>query len=316
MNMSNIETGIRAKFQFKLLHPRYWGSWFAMGLLRLLVLLPYCVYPILSRPLGRMAKKFAKRRVSIARTNLRYAFPNETETEIEQLVDENFYSTAMAIFETGMAWFWSDRRIKKRSKVVDMDNILNERKKGNSTLIIGMHFLTLELAGRILGMEHRGVGVYRPNNNPVLDYVQLKGRLRSCTFMLDRYDIKGIIRALKQGELVWYAPDHDYGAKNSVFAPFFSVEQTGTTIGTLLLVRQTQASLIPFTPIRDEHGFYTISVCKPLVGYPQDDKEAAAAFMNKAIEDEILRAPTQYMWLHRRFKTRPEGMPSLYDDGQ
>lgn len=122
-----------------------------------------------------------------------------------------------------------------------------------------------------------------------------------------------MIRSLKQGELLWYAPDHDYGRRNSVFAPFFAVEKAATTIGTSILVRSARPQLIPFTPMRNrDNGGYTVVVNAPLEGFPIDDEQAAATFMNRAIEKQIMLAPEQYMWLHRRFKTRPEGEPSLY----
>lgn len=94
------------------------------------------------------------------------------------------------------------------------------RAENKGVLLIGIHFLTLELGARIFGMLNPGIGVYRPNNNALYDWLQTRGRLRSNKTMLDRYDLKGMIRVLKQGEIVWYAPDHDYGARNSVFVPF------------------------------------------------------------------------------------------------
>lgn len=99
-------------------------------------------------------------------------------------------------------------------------------------LLIGIHFLTLEMGARMFGMNEPGIGVYRPNDNPVIDWLQTRGRLRSNKDMIDRKDLKGMIRALKKGEVVWYAPDHDYGPTASVFAPLFAVDQAATTSGT------------------------------------------------------------------------------------
>ncbi len=99
-------------------------------------------------------------------------------------------------------------------------------------LLIGVHFLTLEIGARMFGMQAPGIGVYRPNDNPVIDLIQTNGRMRSNKSMIDRKDLKGMIRALKSGEVVWYAPDHDYGPQSSVFVPFFAVEDAATTTGT------------------------------------------------------------------------------------
>ncbi|XKM13742.1 LpxL/LpxP family Kdo(2)-lipid IV(A) lauroyl/palmitoleoyl acyltransferase [Orbaceae bacterium ac157xtp] len=305
---------IRAKFTKQLLHPRYWLTWFGIGLLYLLVQLPYPFIYRMGKSLGLLARKIVPKREETARQNLKLCFPHMNQQEIENMVHENFISTGMAIFETGMAWFWSDRRLKKHAKIIGDEYITNIQKTGQGVLLIGIHFLTLELGARILGMSHPGVGVYRPNDNLVLDYIQLKGRLKSNKYMLDRYNTKGMIRALKKGELVWYAPDHDYGPKNSVFVPFFAVDKAATTIGTTILVKLGHPAIIPFTPKREKNGQYIVSVTSPLENYPLQDEVGGATFMNKAIENEILKAPEQYMWLHRRFKTRPNGEQSLYTD--
>ncbi|WP_392561627.1 LpxL/LpxP family Kdo(2)-lipid IV(A) lauroyl/palmitoleoyl acyltransferase [Orbus sturtevantii] len=310
----NNSQEIHAKFTKQLLHPRYWLTWLGIGLLYVLVLLPYPIIYQLGKYLGLFAYKMIGKRKETARQNLKLCFPNYSVSEREKMLHQNFISTGMAIFETGMAWFWSDKRLRNHVRIIGDEHIKQAQQVGQGVLLIGIHFLTLELGARILGMSHPGVGVYRPNDNLVMDYIQLKGRLKSNKYMLDRYNTKGMIRALKKGELVWYAPDHDYGAKNSVFAPFFAVEKAATTIGTTILVKLGQPAIIPFTPKRENNGQYILSVAPALKNYPLDDDVAAAIFMNKAIENEILKAPEQYMWLHRRFKTRPKGEKPLYSD--
>ncbi|WP_294610860.1 Kdo(2)-lipid IV(A) acyltransferase [uncultured Gilliamella sp.] len=303
---------IRPAFTINLLHPRYWLTWLGIGVLYLIVLLPYPIIYSLGKCLGLLSMKLISKRKETARQNLQLCFPEKSKQERELMLRENFISTGLAIFETGIAWFWSDKRLSKHTSIIDDSHITQIQQSGQGVLLIGIHFLTLEIGARILGMSHPGVGVYRPNDNPVMDYVQLKGRLKSNKYMLDRHNTKGMIRALKNGELLWYAPDHDYGPKNSVFAPFFAVEKAATTIGTRILVKLGQPAIIPFTPKREKNGHYTVYVSSELQGYPKDDDVQAATFMNKAIENEILKAPEQYMWLHRRFKTRPKGDLPLY----
>lgn len=176
-----------------------------------------------------------------------------------------------------------------------------------------MHFLTLELGARIFGMYNPGIGVYRPNDNPLLDWLQTWGRTCPNKSMLDRSDITGMIRALKNGDIIWYAPDHDYGPKSSVFAPLFAVPQAATTVGTYLLAKTARPAVIPFMPRRLPQGRgYELLILPDERDMPLDSDIAAASYMNKVVEQAILRAPDQYMWLHRRFKTRPPGEPSLY----
>lgn len=305
---------IRPIFTKSLLHPRYWLTWFGIGVLYLIVLLPYPIIYQLGKGLGLLSMKLIGKRKETARQNLKLCFPEKTQQERDQMLRENFISTGLAIFETGMAWFWSDKRLAKNTSIVDDNYITKAQQSGQGVLLIGIHFLTLELGARILGMSHPGVGVYRPNDNPVMDYVQLKGRLKSNKYMLERHNTKGMIRALKNGELLWYAPDHDYGPKNSVFAPLFSVEKAATTVGTRILVKLGHPAIIPFTPKREKSGRYIVYISPRVEGFPIEDDVLAATFMNKIIEKEILKAPEQYMWLHRRFKTRPKGESPLYSD--
>ncbi|WP_323839960.1 Kdo(2)-lipid IV(A) acyltransferase [Photorhabdus africana] len=300
-------------FQRSLLHPRYWPTWFGISLLYLLVLLPYPIIYWIGIRLGRFSMRFLKKRAKVAERNLELCFPDMPQEERNALLIKNFESVGMGIFETGMAWFWPDWRIERWFKVTGRENIQKIQTTGQGIIVIGIHFLTLELGARILGLLNPGIGVYRPNDNPVMDWLQTWGRLRSNKYMLDRKDVKGMIGCLKNGEVVWYAPDHDYGPRKSVFAPLFAVEHAATTTGTSILVRLADPAMIPFTPRRLPDGKgYELIIQPAVAGFPKDDEVKAAAFMNRVVEQEILQAPDQYMWLHRRFKTRPKGMPSLY----
>ncbi|NBM55844.1 LpxL/LpxP family Kdo(2)-lipid IV(A) lauroyl/palmitoleoyl acyltransferasee [Proteus vulgaris] len=302
-------------FKKSFLQPKYWLTWFGIGLLYILVLLPYPVIYWLGTRLGRFSKVFLRKRVQIAERNLELCFPQMPKSEREALINKNFESVGMGLFETGMAWFWPEWRVKRWFKVSGLENISAVQEKGQGILLIGIHFLTLELGARIFGIYNPGVGVYRPNDNPVMDWLQTWGRLRSNKFMIDRKDVKGMIRSLKAGEIVWYAPDHDYGPRKSVFVPLFAVDKAATTTGTYILTRTSKPALIPFTPKRLPEGKgYELIISPAVADFPVDNEENTAKAMNKVVEQEILRAPDQYMWLHRRFKTRPEGDASLYNE--
>lgn len=302
-------------FSRALLHPKYWGSWLGIAILYLLVQLPYPIIYRLGCGLGRLSMKFLKRRVKIARRNLILCFPEMRAEQRETILVKNFESVGMGLFETGMAWFWSDARINRWSHyhgVEDVEQVLNS---GRGVLLIGIHFLTLEMGARIFGMKTPGIGVYRPNDNKLLDWVQTRGRMRSNKSMLDRKDLKGMIRALKQGEILWYAPDHDYGPNGSNFVPFFAVDQAATTGGTYTLAKLSGAAIVPFVPLRLPNGKgYKLEVLTPELTPPLSSPEETARWMNQIIEKCINMAPEQYMWLHRRFKTRPEGVADRYQD--
>ncbi|MFP3028842.1 MAG: LpxL/LpxP family Kdo(2)-lipid IV(A) lauroyl/palmitoleoyl acyltransferase [Arsenophonus sp.] len=297
------------------LHPQYCLTWLGIIVLYLLVLLPYPVIYCLGTQLGRLSKYFLKKRLQIVKRNLELCFPTMNAQQRQQMINENFESLGMGLFETGMAWFWSNRRIQSLFIIKGQKNIEKIQLTGQGIIVVGIHFLTLELGARIFGILNPGIGVYRPNNNPVIDWLQTRGRLRSNKFMLDRKDVKGMIRSLKQGEILWYAPDHDYGPKKSVFVPFFAVKDTATTIGTHILAKLTNPAIIPFIPKRlAKAKGYELLIQPAIINFAQHDEISTAVFMNELIEKQIMHAPEQYMWLHRRFKTRPTGMPSLYDD--
>lgn len=300
-------------FSRELLHPRYWFTWIGIGLLYLIVLLPYPVLYHLGCGLGRLSMRFLKQRVFVARRNLELSFPKMPTAEREALVVRNFESVGMGLLETGMAWFWPDWRIKRWFAVSGLEHIDHAHQQGKGVLLIGMHFLTLELGARIFGIYNPGIGVYRPNDNKLLDWLQTWGRMRSNKSMLDRKDLKGMIRALKNGDIIWYAPDHDYGPRSSVFVPFFGVDKAATTKGSYVLIRSGKPAIIPFVPRRLPHGKgYEMIIMPDVADMPLDDETATAARMNRVVEEGVLMAPEQYMWLHRRFKTRPEGEASLY----
>ncbi|MGG5216650.1 kdo(2)-lipid IV(A) palmitoleoyltransferase [Rahnella variigena] len=301
------------RFRASFLHPRYWLTWFGLGVLFLLVQLPYPVLNRLGIWLGRTSMRFLKRRVSITRRNLQLCFPDLPSDQVEARIVSNFESLGMGLLETGMAWFWSDARVKRWFDVSGLHNLKKAQENKKGVLVIGVHFMSLELGGRAMGLCQPMMAMYRPHNNKAMEFVQTWGRMRSNKAMLDRKDLRGMVHALKKGEAVWFAPDQDYGPRGSVFAPLFAVDQAATTSGTFMLARLAKPALVTVVLVRKALGKgYELVIQPELQDYPIDDEMAAAAYMNRVIEKEIMRAPDQYLWLHRRFKTRPAGTPSLY----
>ncbi|MBU9857823.1 kdo(2)-lipid IV(A) palmitoleoyltransferase [Rahnella bonaserana] len=301
------------RFRASFLHPRYWLTWFGLGVLFLLVQLPYPVLNRLGIWLGRTSMRFLKRRVSITRRNLQLCFPDLPSDQVEARIVSNFESLGMGLLETGMAWFWSDARVKRWFDVSGLHNLKKAQENKQGVLVIGVHFMSLELGGRAMGLCQPMMAMYRPHNNKAMEFVQTWGRMRSNKAMLDRKDLRGMVHALKKGEAVWFAPDQDYGPRGSVFAPLFAVDQAATTSGTFMLARLAKPALVTVVLVRKALGKgYELVIQPQLQDYPIDNEMAAAAYMNRVIEKEIMRAPDQYLWLHRRFKTRPAGTPSLY----
>lgn len=300
-------------FSMRLLHPRYWLTWFGVGVLFILVQLPYPLLLSIGNRMGILSRRFLKRRESITRRNLQLCFPDKDSASLEKQINENFASLGMGLIETGMAWFWSDKRIKKWFDVEGLCHLEDANRKQHGVMLIGTHFMTLELGGRVMGQCRPMMAMYRPHNNKAMEWVQTWGRSRSNKAMIDRKNLRGMVKALKEGENIWFAPDQDYGPSGSVFAPFFAVPQAATTNGTFIISRLARPVLLTAVLIRKENGKGYVLIIQPeLEHYPYHDEIEAATYMNRVIEREIMRAPEQYLWLHRRFKTRPVGESSLY----
>ncbi|PWC11364.1 lipid A biosynthesis palmitoleoyl acyltransferase [Brenneria roseae subsp. americana] len=294
-------------------HPRYWLLWFGLGILFLLVQLPYPALITFGGWVGRQSMHFLKRRVAIARRNLALCFPGISAQQLETKLTDNFSSLGIALLETGMAWFWSDRRIKKWIDITGLEHLQTAENKRCGVIVIGVHFMTLELHFRILGHCKPMTVMYRPHNNRVLELVQKWGRSRSGNVLVDRKKLVLMVHTLKHGGIVWFAPDQEHGVKGSVFVPFLGVERAATSNGTFTIAKLTRPKLVTAVVIRKpgEQG-YQLIISSELENYPYDDNMSAAHYLNQTIEDEIMRAPDQYLWLHRRFKTRPQGEQSLY----
>ncbi|NYU08114.1 lipid A biosynthesis palmitoleoyl acyltransferase [Enterobacteriaceae bacterium CCUG 67584] len=302
----------QCKFTRTLLHPRYWFTWFGLGVLWLLVQLPYPALRWLGASLGSLSRRFLKRRESIARRNLELCFPALSPEERDHLISENFKSIGMALLETGMAWFWPDSRVRKWFDVEGLENLQRAQAKNCGVMVIGVHFTSLELGGRVMGLCQPMMATYRPHNSALMEWVQTCGRMRSNKAMISRNNLRGLVSALKKGEAVWFAPDQDYGRNGSSFTPFFAVKEVATTNGTFVIHRLSKSVMLTVTMVRkDDKSGYRLFIMPEMENYPQEEA-AAAAYINRVIESEIMRAPEQYLWVHRRFKTRPVGHASLY----
>lgn len=301
-------------FQLSLLHPRYWLLWLMLGLAYLLSWLPYSWLMALGRGLGLLTFKLLKSRRRIASRNLELCFPEKTATERAELLQENARQTGCALIETIIGWWWPDWRFKKLAHFDGFEHIQAELAKGKGVLLLATHMLHLEAAGRVIGLTHPSVGFYRPHNNALMEFFMYRGRIRSNKYMIGKRDVKGLIEALNKGEICFYLPDQDYGRKRAVFVPFFAVPDTASTTGTTLFAKAANCSVVPVhTQSLPGNQGYRVQALPALQNFPSGDDVADITLVNQCVEQAVLQAPGQYMWLHRRFKTRPsESDPSYY----
>lgn len=314
-NNKNIPLGVPAPtFQWQFLLPKFWLTWLMISFLYLLSWLPMAIQLHLGSAVGLLLHRFMKKRRAIAKRNLELCFPNMTENEIDQLVLTNYKNTGIAMFESGMAWWWPKWRTNNKVHIKGLENIDKPRSQGKGILLLFTHVLCLEMMGPVLGRCHPAIGFYRPHNNKLIEWVQYHGRIKFNRYMIGKKDVKGLLKALNDGEVCVYLPDHDYGRNRSVFVPFFAVEEAATTTGTEIFAGHKNAVTIP-TKIKRLPGTqgYQLEFLKPLQDYPSADQEKNARQINAWVEEAVSDNMEQYMWVHRRFKTRPDkNDPSLY----
>lgn len=309
----------KTRFSSKLLHPRYWLTWFGISLWWLVVqILPFRWQMALGAKLGRLAARLSRQRCLVARRNLELCFPELSEQEREKLFWRSMESIGRGFFDTGIAWFWPYSRLKKILETRGLEHLESTQSAGHGVLFCGFHFTSLEMIAPGINRlyDQPTDGVYRPHNNLAYDYVQRKGRERHYpaleAVVVPRKDVRGMVKSLRKGRALVYLPDQDYGRKYSIFAPFFGI-QAATVPAPSQLARMGKAKVMAFLTARKHDGSgYLVQVFPALEGFGEGDEVADAAIMNSFIEKLIREYPEQYLWVHRRFKTRPEGEEDVY----
>ena len=282
-----------------------------LGILRLASLLPRRSQIILGKLLGISLYAFAGKRRHIAKVNIELCFPKINKSARKKLLIDTFIDNGIGIIETSMAW-WADRESFRDISVLEGQNYLNDAlDKGRGVILLGAHFSTLDLGGLLFSLHYPLNTMYRPHNNPVMEEVIRKGRLRSIKSLIDRSDFRSVIRALKRNEIVWYAPDQDFGPTNSVYAPFFGVP-AATVTATARLAKLSKAPILMLSHHRTSTDTYILRIHPPIANFPLDSDVESATRINQEIEKGIKLVPSQYMWIHRRFKTHPNGKNYLY----
>ncbi|MGV6808070.1 MAG: LpxL/LpxP family acyltransferase, partial [bacterium] len=217
-----------------------------------------------------------------------------------------------AFFEIGIAWWWPRSRFDKICRVEGLE-ILQEL-EGQGALLTAIHFTTLEIGAAAISNAMSIDGMHRPHKNALYDYIQGYGRRRrgADTTTYPRKDVRGMLKALKSGRVIWYAPDQDYGIKQGIFAPFMGV-MAATITATARFASAGNARIIPLTQQRLPYNQgYLVKVHPPLEGFPVGDDYQDAVIVNQLVERMIREQPASYMWVHRRFKNRPPGESSVY----
>ena len=294
--------------------PGTWPIWFGMGLLRLVCLLPNGPAFAVGRLLGRLAHGLAGSRRAVVRRNIELCFPELGPAERDTLAREHFKALGMSVIEMGLGRWASIERLEPITELVGLEHLQRALDSGRGVIMLSAHFTTLEIMGRVLKVNTAPFdGVYRKNRSEFITELQRSGRERSVERTIEKRDIKQMVRALRDGRAVWYAPDQSYSRKGSEVIKFFGVPCMHTT-ATSTLARLGNALVIPFFPERRPDGRYVFTFQPPFENFPTDDLVADTYRYVEVLEEHIRRVPEQYFWIHRKFKDLPEGYPDYYAD--
>lgn len=300
------------KITLSLFHPKFWLTWLGLGIIYVIVQLPTPWIWAVGSKLGHAIKPLIKRRIHIAHTNLRLCYPNKSEDEISALLNNNIEAQGRGILEMGMGWWWSDKRIREVGEIEGIEYVESFYQQGKGVMAITIHNINLEVSNRVVGQHIPAINFYRPHNNALLEYMQFHGRLRSNKHSISKRNTRRLMSLLKTPNLALYLPDHDYGPVRAEFVPFCGNTLAATTTATANIIRRTECGVVLLAPIRTPNG-YKIKILPAPEHYPTGDDQEDCTIINKAIADLINLCPEQYLWAHRRFKTRPPEAPeTLY----
>ncbi|MDH5214503.1 MAG: lipid A biosynthesis lauroyl acyltransferase [Gammaproteobacteria bacterium] len=294
--------------------PRYWLLWPGIGLLRLSCFLPYRWQIALGKWLGRVAFRLAGKRRAITRRNIEICFPELSSSQHGATALAHFESLGASIMEMALGRWAKEEKLLAMCHVEGAEHVWKFADQGIGVILLSAHFTTLEICGPALrNCLPPFDAVYRRNKNELITELLRSCWERSARRTIEKNDIKSMIRSLRDGVPVWYAPDQAYNRKQSALLPFFNIESM-TNTATSTLARLGNAVAVPFFPRRLPEGGYALTILPALQGFPSEDPVKDTAQYNAVLEQYVRACPEQYYWVHRKFKFRPEPLPDVYAD--
>ena len=278
--------------------------------MRIGVFIPFNFQVLIGKTIGKLLYPFMHKLRSTAYSNISHCFPDKKQNQVNLLVKRHFEAIGISFFETANAYYGSDKKIRKLLTITNENFFQDALKEEGGIILLCSHFMPLMLGSRALLINHTIANIYRPQNNKLFDRIMVQGYKKNGAVMIKSTDTRSIIKAINNSLPIWYAPDQDLGKNNSVFAPFFGI-QTATASATARLAKNNNTRVIPYSFIRTKKG-YTMSFEKPIANYPSNDPIQDATIVNQILEKQIIKSPEQYLWIHRRFKTRPNDEKNFY----
>lgn len=303
-------------FSYFLKKPKYWPRLLGFLIAWLIGQLPFFIQRQIAMVLGWIMLYLQNpRHRRIAEINLELCFPEIKEEKKQQIIKDNIFSMTQGIVEVTACWFSNLQSRSQATKIIGGEHLEEAVSKGKGVILLSFHMTTLEIGGCLLAKRYPISAMYKPNRSPLIEYMMCQGRKQHLNELIKQDNIRQMIKALKVNKIIWYAADQDYGAnKTSVYAPFFNIP-ANTITATTKLAKLTGAKVIPLTQKRiNNNKNYEITIHPALENFPGENELGDATRINRFIEEYLKEDPTDYIWTHKRFKTRPEGEKSFYPE--
>ncbi|MGL5036651.1 MAG: lipid A biosynthesis (KDO)2-(lauroyl)-lipid IVA acyltransferase [Aeromonas sp.] len=317
--MSAQDPVFESSFEARFLHPRYWFSWLALGMLMVLAFVPARWRDKLADLLAPLVVRVSKKQVYIAKTNLEICFPKRTEAERAEILVTSIRIGLKTLLGFGEFTVRSQRYLMSRMKVTGWEYIEAEQAVGRPVILVVPHTWPVDAAGYCF--TQRGVPMctmMKRARNPVFDWHLNRARAKNGCRVYERSaGIKAVIRTIRSGRSFFYLPDQDHGRDKSIFAPFFDCPKA-TLPALPRLVQVSGVKAVPLLACYDEaHHCYQFEIDAPFDNYPSDDVMADTCRMNDRVQQQLMRHPGQYMWFLKIFNTREDqtGRDGRYEEG-
>lgn len=291
---------------------KYVPMWLMLGILRVINLFPYKFQLKIGSFLGFLIKNLARNKQSIVRKNLELCFPDKTLNEREKLFHASYSSLGISLIEMGLCWWWSKDKLLNLVEIRGTEHIEKALQDNKGVILLTGHFTSLEIGARLLALYMPVQVMYRTQKNRLFDSYLYTKRCSYFENTISRKNTRALIKGIKKQIPTWYAPDQNFNREQNVFAPFFNIP-TATITASSRIAKSGNAVVLSYFPERKSDGSgYILHIEPSFEGFPSGDDIKDATSINHSIEQNVTQCPEQYMWIHKRFKTRPEGEADIY----
>jgi KDO2-lipid IV(A) lauroyltransferase len=293
------------------LAPRYWSTWLLLGVMRLAAFVPLPLLVLVGGIAGELLHALAGERRRVAAINLKIAYPDASPVKLRQLNRACFRSISIGVLEIGLVW-WAPERVRRMTEVLGLEHLEAAQRRGQGAMLLTGHFTCIEVGLPVLSAHVTLQAMYKRPHNRLMDAFMERHRGKFTAIIAGHHSPIGLIKGLKRGHAMWYAPDQDFGGKDTVFVPLFGVPATALT-APARIAGMARVPVMPCCIARKAKGRgYLLTIKPPLQDFPSGDDQRDARTINRETEALIKQNPEQYLWIHKRYKRRPDGTFGIY----